>query len=151
MAPVLHPEDSELGFLTEILAMAPVLHPEDSELSFLHRGVERCTQAQPQHLPAVGWIVHPIIPKTGTAEVWTALSLESGNNRFFESVLLLLVPLLVLPLPLLLGDCCKHSCRLLSSHNRDPGVWPHEEEPRVIGSSTHSIISSTVASSHDQS
>ena len=45
--------------LTEILAMAPVLHPEDSELGFLHRGVECRAQAQPQHLPAVGWIDHP--------------------------------------------------------------------------------------------
>merc|ERR1719400_1522265 len=137
--------------LTEILAMAPVLHPEDSELCFLHRGVERRTQAQSQHLPAVGWIYHPIIPKAGTAEIWAAFSLKSGDDRFFESVLLFLCPLLPLPLPLLLGDCCKHSCRLLPSHHGDPGVWPHEEEPRVISSATHSIITSTIASSHNQS
>ena len=51
---------------TEILALVPVLHPEDSELGFLHRSVERRAQAQPQHFPTVGWIDHPWCEFKGT-------------------------------------------------------------------------------------
>merc|ERR1719234_1505529 len=141
---------TEVSVLTEILALAPVLHPEDSKLGFLHWSVEGGAEAQAQHFSAVSWVDHAIIPKTGTTEVWTAFSLKPCNDWFFESVLLLLSPLFPLPPPLLLSDCGKHSCRLLPSHHRDPGVWPHEEEPGVISSATHPIIASTIAPSHNK-
>src|SRR5258708_2276381 len=98
-----------------------------------------------------GRIEQGIIAKGGGGVVRTAVAFILGADGLAKLVLLLRRPSLALRLDVVAADLAQHHRGLLAAHYRDPGVRPHPQEARAVGTAAHAVIAGPIrAADHDR-
>src|SRR5262249_56337231 len=49
----------------------------------------------------------------------------------------------------LLTEEAEHGCGLLTAHDRDARIRPHEQEARAVGAAAHAVVAGAVAATDD--
>ena len=112
--------------------------------------VTRCHQhRQTQHLSRILRKNHTVVPQPGRRKVATWLAVVPINNLIFHLGLLFSRKFLALSLELGRLDLGQHSRSLLASHNCYFGIGPHIEHSWVVGTTAHTIISSSIWSTNN--
>jgi len=123
------------------------LHTEQTEVNILlSRSTTSSSQGLSNNLSSIFRSNHTIIPESSTAEVATTFVIVLLLNLILEGLNFLLR----LTLELGVGEG-EHSGGLVATHHGDAAVGPHEQEARIVGATTHTVVTSTIRATDQDS
>src|SRR6218665_1580377 len=129
--------------------MVVPLHAEHAELRVRNVGIEGGGNGQAKHVAGFGRVYHAVIPETGTGIgrlcFLGVLVYQGLPERYF---------FFRTPLHAFFGQrgffhIGEHAGGLLTAHDGNTGIGPHEQKAWLIGAATHAVITSTKTSTND--
>lgn len=102
-----------------------------------------------QHLSCICRQNHTIVPKPCSWIVTTWLLFIRIQNRLSHPLLLFFWQLFTVLFQLGLLHLSQHTCSLFSTHYCNFSTWPHVQHSWAVGSSAHSVVTSSIWSSDD--
>src|SRR2546422_210284 len=125
------------------------LHSKNAEARFLDRCVEGRRNRKRQGAARFLGRDHSVVPEARGGIVGMSLPLVLVEDGALEPLFLLLAPGAAFGLYPVASHRGEDGSRLLPSHHRDAGVWPHPEEARPESAAAHAVVARTERAADD--